>query len=109
MRQPFEVWQKQGHGERFFEDENLQWPDPRFKLVATMSLAAQTHLEDLWRLTQHIESNWTEEAYVTTKTDEPIRSTCVGDVIVDAGGKPHQIMTCGFQDVPLRPTAEVPA
>ena len=65
--------------EMFREDAQLwQAADQNYQLVAEVEAAG---LAEVFRLTNHIDYDWTENAGVRLCSNVPVRSTSVGDVI----------------------------
>jgi len=77
-------------------DPYPKWNKDEFTLVAVVK---EGSLEDAYRLTNHIDKSWWENAGVTPvlkKGEEPrFRSTSVGDVIHD-GKRAFRVSTLGF-------------
>ena len=57
-------------------------PDRNFRLVALVSNASP---EEVFEITQHQETDWTQHPQVLRFTNTPQRSTSVGDVILRVG------------------------
>jgi hypothetical protein len=64
-----------------FQPEPALWQkrDEYYQLVALVEAGS---LEEVYRLTNHIDRDWRENALVKTMAVTPTRSTSVGDVIV---------------------------
>ena len=67
-----------------------------YQLVAVVE--AET-LEEVYRLTNHIDYDWRENALVRTVATTPPRSTSVGDVLVRSDGQAWLVSRVGF--IPL--------
>jgi hypothetical protein len=67
-----------------------------YQLVAVVE--AET-LEEVYRLTNHIDNDWRENALVRTIATTPPRSTSVGDVLVNGNGQAWLVACVGF--IPL--------
>lgn len=83
----------------FFGDAHFRLlPLDHYMLVATVECAA---LGQVFQVTNHIESNWTENPEVIelfTPKDKT-RSTSVGDVVSDELGRFHRVEGMGWRDV----------
>ena len=71
-----------------------QFPED-FQLVAEV---ATEDLEEVYHLTNHIDTDWTTNAGVTPK-QERVRSTSVGDVVVLQNGSRHLCASCGWEAI----------
>ena len=81
------------------------WPEG-YSHVADVDVADE-HYADVFRLTNHIERSWQENAAVTPVGEavEGARSTSVGDIIVLADGKVLRCARVGWKEVSDAPTA----
>ena len=66
-----------------------------YKLVATVNAES---IEDVFRLTNHIDNDWRENAYVTP-TKEAQRSTSVGDIVEDEKRKRWICQSMGWKEL----------
>ena len=71
----------------------ITFNDKNFEHVATVECE---DLEDVFALTNHIEHNWTTNKEVIWKKSERVRSTSVGDVIIDSTGKKFAVAVTGY-------------
>jgi len=55
--------------------------------------------EDVFRATNHIDSDWTKNPEVKLRRNNPCRSTSVGDVIVDENGRGLYCAPVGWEDM----------
>jgi len=82
-----------------FSDRTVAaWPAD-FTQVATVR---GNSLDDAFRLTNHIDTPWTQNEDVTACVKQPVRSTSVGDVIVDEAGAAHVVASFGFKQFAVR-------
>lgn len=79
-----------------------RWPGPDYVPVATVEAAT---LEGVYRLTNNITTPWSENAGVLPAAPR-LRSTSVGDVIVDPEGVAHGVDTGGFARLGVAPVAQ---
>ena len=56
-------------------------------------------IEDVFRITNHIESDWTKNPEVIKRVKAPCRSTSVGDIVEDEDGNLMYCAGCGWEDV----------
>jgi hypothetical protein len=71
-----------------------------YKEVAIIKVArSETQLEEVYRLTNHSDRNWTHRSEVVwVQETEPIRSTSVGDIVVSLlSGTAWMVKNMGFQ------------
>jgi len=73
---------------------NPGWP----RLYTHVADVEASGLEEAFRLTNSLERPWWENEEITLKTEPPLRSTSVGDVIVDGGG-PKLCLAVGWRDL----------
>ncbi len=64
-----------------FQPEPALWKE-RARFYQLVALVEADSLEEVFRLTNHIDHDWRENALVKTMSPNPTRSTSVGDVIV---------------------------
>ena len=69
--------------------------DDYYVLVAEVEA---TSLEEVFRLTNHIDGNWQENPGVRVMGDGPVRSTSVGDVLAH-GERAWVVQSFGFQEM----------
>lgn len=81
MKKKYRVYHCTSEEELFTARSEL-WKeaDKNYQLVAEVEAST---LAEVYRLTNHIESDWRENEGVSPYSDEPVRSTSVGDVIVE--------------------------
>lgn len=75
-----------------------------YTLVATVEASC---LGEVFQLTNHIDSNWTENAEVIelfTPKDRT-RSTSVGDIVSDENGHFHRVQPSGWMEVQMQEAA----
>jgi hypothetical protein len=81
-----------------FDAERVRWPG-NFEAVAWVEAR---NIDDVFRITNHIDSNWTENPEVKrllTPVDRT-RSTSVGDVVLDfATGKLYAVAGVGWKQI----------
>lgn len=77
-----------------FYNLSASFPDDFVKVadVETSSLG------DVFRITNHIDSDWTRNPEVVKLYAEQVRSTSVGDVVV-LEGKAHRCLMCGWGEI----------
>ena len=75
-----------------------------YHIVATVEAECLGHV---YQLTNHIESNWTDNAEVLElfTPKNRTRSTSVGDIIVDERGQGWRVLGMGFAPVTVRTSA----
>ena len=56
-------------------------------------------LEDVFRITNHIESDWTKNPEVIKIHGGRCRSTSVGDIVEDENGNFHYCAGCGWENI----------
>ena len=79
MLKKYLVYHCINEAEMFREDAQLwQAADQNYQLVAEVEAAG---LAEVFRLTNHIDYDWIENAGVRLCSSRPVRSTSVGDVI----------------------------
>lgn len=66
-----------------------------YKMVATVECGS---LGEVFRLTNHINHSWTENEGVFA-VSEKVRSTSVGDVVIDEGGNLFVCASCGWEQL----------
>jgi hypothetical protein len=71
-----------------------EFNDENFELVAEVEC---DHHAQTFPLTNHIDSDWTKNAGVTAHKAQ-CRSTSVGDVVVDEGGKRFRCLMVGWEE-----------
>jgi len=67
-----------------------------YKLVATVECA---DLEDVFRITNHIDEDWTKNPEVTELFHNRPRSTSVGDVVIDEDGYHFYCDQVGWKEI----------
>lgn len=83
--------------EELFTARSELWKeaDQNYRLVAEVEASS---LAEVYHLTNHIERDWRENAGVSPSWDEPVRSTSVGDVIVQ-GETAWLVTAYGFVEI----------
>jgi hypothetical protein len=76
--------------------EKLSFPQD-FELVADVQAK---DLEEVFRLTNHIESDWRENKEVIPAPSAK-RSTSVGDVVKEFGGDTYECASCGWEKLEI--------
>lgn len=72
-----------------------EWDE--YDIVADLEVE---YLEDAFRASNHIESNWLENPEVTFTSSKEARSSSVGDIFSDPdSGKYWLVMPMGFEDI----------
>lgn len=74
--------------------EKLSFPKD-FVLVAKVEAES---LEEVFRLTNHIDHDWRQNPGVMP-SNVARRSTSVGDVVVEVGGKTWECAPCGWEEI----------
>lgn len=69
----------------FFPQPHLWQSEERDQYFRLVGLVEAASLEEVYRLTNHLEYDWRENAQVKAVALTPPRSTSVGDVIIQAG------------------------
>ena len=89
----YEVW----HSKEItsFLDPKPTFPED-YNMVAEVECEDE---EDVFRATNHIDSDWTKNPEVIVCRKNPCRSTSVGDVIVDEDGVALYCAPCGWEDM----------
>jgi hypothetical protein len=59
--------------------DNQEQTGINFKLIAEVD---SLDLDDIFKLTNHIDHDWTENSEVSLIVNKPLRSTSIGDVVV---------------------------
>lgn len=82
--------------------DETQWLDHRdaaYRRVAEVETTReQNPLNQVFERTNHVDCAWTDHPEVVWHaTDRPLRSTSIGDVIVDAIGQAWMVMPSGFK------------
>jgi hypothetical protein len=67
-----------------------------YEMVA--SVTTEKGIEDVFRLTNHIDYDWTENTEVIA-CGQNNRSTSVGDVVIDGAGKKLLCAGCGWEEL----------
>jgi len=68
------------------------------QLVAILGPEIAEELDDVFRLTNHIEEDWRNNKEIKI-TPEARRSTSVGDIVIDPNGAVWRCMSCGWEQV----------
>ena len=55
--------------------------------------------DDVFRIGNHIDSDWTKNPEVIQCFKRPVRSTSVGDVVEDENGNKHYVAPVGWKEV----------
>ena len=75
---------------------------PRFKEYKAVALVESVNVEDVFRITNHIESNWTNNREVFAVLGDRHRSTSVGDIAVNLDtNEAFLCASCGWDRVEL--------
>jgi hypothetical protein len=82
--------------------DERQWFDRRatayLRVAEVETPRQQKPLDQVFERTNHVDTAWTDNPEVVWyATDRPLRSTSVGDVIVDASGRAWMVMPSGFK------------
>ena len=80
----------------FFCDGSRKYPED-YKKVAIVEC---NDLEDVFRLTNHIDEDWTTNPEIIETFGDRFRSTSVGDVVVDANGVVNRCDMIGWVVIP---------
>ena len=75
------------------------WFEERNRYFTRVALVGAS-LESVFALTNHFDTDWTQNAQVVWFAPRPLRSTSIGDVIVSARGGAWMVVQDGFK--PLR-------
>lgn len=73
------------------------WLSQRDSYLKVAEVTADS-LDEVFRLTNHIQGNWRDNAEVKVLVEHALRSTSVGDVIV-RGDVAWLVEPCGFREV----------
>lgn len=71
------------------------WNDGAYRLVAHVRC---DEVDDAFRLTNHIDTEWQKNVGVSPASGR-MRSSSVGDIVVDNEGNAHLCMSCGWETV----------
>lgn len=102
----FTVHQAQNRGIRF-EGNPDNWKNRKPGDYAIVCQVDCSTLEEMWTLTQHVNEPWhLSNAFMSARgrvlaasPHVPLRSTSVGDVIVDSSGNAFMCMAVGYTKV----------
>lgn len=72
------------------------WRDRKYRLVAYVRCDT---LDDAFRLTNHIDRPWYEHTEVAPVYTVGLRSTSVGDIVVDNDGRAHLCCRIGWAEI----------
>lgn len=71
-------------------------PGAKYEVVANVRTDS---LDTAFRMTNHIDRDWTTNPGVVTVGAGPFRSTSVGDIVIDPDGKRHLCASFGWKEV----------
>jgi hypothetical protein len=91
----FQVWHDDSPRFRATHEDAMRWPTG-FTHVADV---LTTQVEAVFELTNHIDSDWTKNAEVTLLVPNRVRSTSVGDVVVDDTGQAWLCAGMGWEKI----------
>lgn len=81
--------------------QNYKVSDPQFPIgyekVAEVDCISPEHV---FQTTQHINASWQTNQEVVKLFKQQVRSTSVGDMVVDAAGKKFYCQMCGWFEIP---------
>jgi len=72
-----------------------KFPDEYSKVAAVRAC----NLEEIFRLTNHIEQDWTENDEIEWSRDSDCRSTSVGDIVIDPNGDIYYCKNFGWEKI----------
>ena len=78
-----------------FSGEHLAFNGKNFEEVATVECK---DLEHVFQVTNHNDHDWTTNKEVLS-CNATVRSTSVGDIVVDSDGKKWIVMGCGWKEI----------
>ena len=99
LEQPFEVWhfitpEQIGEGYLHPEKAIARWLNNHESYIKVAEVQASS-LDDVWGITQNVNDSWTKSPGVVWSKSQEVRSTSVGDVIVQ-NGKAYLVAWVGF-------------
>ena len=76
------------------EEATVSFED--YQQVATVDVE---NLEEVFRATNHIDQDWRNNKEVVRASEHNVRSTSVGDIVVDHKGVKHFCASMGWEEV----------